>query len=216
MDEEDVTVEILSRDCLWLKNALSFKEQSSLADFIKNRVKEDAYTNQSAMIRSPKTLPMGKESPCVTLAFDDESPVSAFVKKAGNVLRQKKIPLSNDHDLCRYSNMSVAAIRYASPDGRFPPHVDHCNDGSFVCLVSLGLTARFSVKSPKMERKRTFAFCSGDVIIFDPSSEAAILHAVEGIEEKASATGRALQRIFPGLLNGHRIGLQCRVYFKAK
>eukprot|EP00939_MAST-03C_sp_MAST-3C-sp1_P002231 g2231.t1 len=215
--QSDVRVEVIAKDCYWIKSALSFEEQSGLVKFIESRVEEKMYMNSSAMIPSPKTLPLGKDGPCAkfTRGDDDDSVVNAFVKGSAEILRKKMLHVSGKRNICQYKNISAAAIRYASPDGRFPPHIDHC-DGSFVFLASLGRTARFMMKSPKMEHKKIFAFQSGDVLVFDPSSKAAILHAVEGIEKEASETGKALENAHPGILKAHRIGLQCRVFFEAK
>jgi hypothetical protein len=64
-----------------------------------------------------------------------------------------------------------------------------------------------------MEKSRVLAFGSGDVLVFDPSSEAKLLHSVDCIEKDSSTTGAALEREFPQLIAGHRIGVQCRVSF---
>merc|ERR1719203_1445101 len=87
--------------------------------------------------------------------------------------------------LCDYESLSMATIRYEAPNGHFPPHVDHCND-SFVCLASLGRTANFMVRGPSMDAQRHFKFCSGDVLVFDASTEAALLHSCVSIDESAN------------------------------
>ena len=50
------------------------------------------------------------------------------------------------------------------------------------CL-SLGCTANFMVKGPNMSDKEVFKFNSGDMLVFDPSTEANILHEVKSIDE---------------------------------
>merc|ERR1712118_612258 len=105
----------------------------------------------------------------------------------------------------------MAAIRYTSPNGHFPPHIDHCNDGSFVCLMSLGCTANFMVKGPSMAAKRVFPLHSGDVLVFNPSTKAGLLHSVVDIAEESSCPSALAQR-FP-VLGKHRFGVQCRVSY---
>ena len=136
----------------------------------------------------------------------------------------------------------MSVIQYESPNGRFPAHIDHCKD-SFVYLVSLGCTANFMVKGPNMEEKKYFRFNSGDMLVFNASSEAAILHEVVGIVgdtkdneiilEQTTTTGNSLEQThdqilaedhdsscpialantFP-ILQRHRYGVQCRVHFE--
>ena len=53
---------------------------------------------------------------------------------------------------------------------------------------------------------------SGDLLVFDASTAAAILHSVESIDEAASSDGEALAAKFP-VLERHRFGVQCRMYF---
>jgi len=206
-------VVVISKDCFWIKNALSFKEQSDLVEFIQKRIKGKTIRS-SSMIPSPKTLPIGKNDldPCAKLTFQDDTAVNVFIKRSAKILQKKKLHICGERDISLYKTISAAAIRYPSPDGRFPPHIDHCA-GSFVYLASLGQNARFMIKSPTMKKQIVISFRSGDVLVFDPSSEAAILHAVEGIEKEASESGEKLQHAFPKLLKGHRIGFQCRVFF---
>ena len=204
--ESSIRIEKITKNCFYVQNALSLEEQRDLTRFIKQRVK-NKNIKSSAMIRSAKTLPIGeKNTPSVKFSNDDKDPPVIFVKKTIKILG-RYIPSSN------ISGLSAAAIRYPAPEGRFPSHIDHCNDGSFVFLTSLGRTARFSIKDPDMEKSRVLAFGSGDVLVFDPSSEAKLLHSVDCIEKDSSTTGAALEREFPQLIAGHRIGVQCRVSF---
>merc|ERR1711972_1183177 len=121
------------------------------------------------------------------------------------------IPMISDGKLDLYKSLSMATIRYEAPDGRFPPHVDHCND-SFVFLASLGRTANFMVKGPAMDAQKNFKFCSGDMLVFDSSTKAALLHSCVSIDESASPVGDLLASKFP-VLQKHRYGVQCRMWF---
>ena len=72
--------------------------------------------------------------------------------------------IDRDHNRnCKYDHLSVGAIRYAVPNGRFPEHIDHCGNNSWVYLLSLGCTANFVVKGPSMNKKKEFGFHSGDI-----------------------------------------------------
>ncbi|GMI41179.1 hypothetical protein TeGR_g14031 [Tetraparma gracilis] len=99
----------------------------------------------------------------------------------------------------------MATISYP-PSTRFPPHVDHC-DNSLVCLTSLGLTSRFMVQAPGMSEKQVLELSSGDLLVFDASSAANILHGVEGIVEGSCPEGLC------ETLQKHRYGVQCRLTF---
>jgi len=110
------------------------------------------------------------------------------------------------------SSMSVAVIRYKPPNDKFPLHIDHTNDNSYVYLLNLGCSANFIVKGPN-EKKKEFIFCSGDVLIFDPSSNAGILHGVDSINVNDFPTisvdyaDQCIQEDFQRF----RFGVQCRV-----
>ena len=117
---------------------------------------------------------------------------------------------------------SVGVIRYAAPNGSFPEHIDHCNDSNgWVFLLSLGCTARFSVQKrlsknykntttiTKKNEKFLIELNSGDILVFDPSSEAAILHGVVSI--LPSTCPEALVQAFgEESMANHRYGVQCR------
>jgi hypothetical protein len=60
-----------------------------------------------------------------------------------------------------------------------------------------------------MTSKKTFKFNSGDLLVFDPSTEASILHGVVNIDGEDSCPVE-LRKEFP-ILQGHRYGVQCRV-----
>ena len=218
-DEEgsDPKVELVTENCFWIKNALSHEEQRNLIRFVRNRTEKSRKQARpsAALTRTPKTLMLGKAEgePCAKFSYENKEDSSStavlFVKKMNEILWRKGL---HEHARGRVKRVSVAAIRYEGPSAVFPPHVDRCED-SFVYLASLGRTARFTVKSPSMDKRRDIAFGSGDAIIFDPSSEAALLHSVEGIESFATKSGEALEREFPALVKGCRIGLQRRAFF---
>ena len=96
----------------------------------------------------------------------------------------------------------------------------------WVVLFSLGgCIANFHVKTPVMKQTETYRMQSGDVIVFDPSSEAAILHgveveSVEKIDEeedcllvRSSWTKLKLEEEKFQMLCCSRFGVQCRVSF---
>ena len=105
----------------------------------------------------------------------------------------------------------MATIRYEAPEGRFPPHVDHCRD-SAVFLASLGRSANFMVRGKGETEVRRFQLRSGDALVFNASTEADLLHGVESIDLAASDAGEALAEAFP-VFRTHRYGVQCRMYF---
>ena len=103
-------------------------------------------------------------------------------------------------------SMSVGVIRYQVPNGTFPEHVDHCNDNSWVYLLSLGCTANFVVQG-RDKKRQMIKFESGDVLVFDPSSDAAIVHGVKSI----SSEHLNEEEECPDDFQKYRFGVQCRV-----
>lgn len=129
-----------------------------------------------------------------------------------------------------YNRYSVGVIRYDAPNGSFPVHIDHCNDpNGWVFLLSLGCKARFSVQKGYFKKaiqkgngsppttldnnnkneKFQLELNSGDIMVFDPSSEAAILHGVTSI--LPSTCPEALIQAFgEKSIANLRYGVQCR------
>jgi len=211
-DEERPTLEVLDAECILIRNLLTLEEQTQLFEYIQQHDKTPSNLPR-AMVPAPKTLQLGEAgSPNIRYKLGEESVVNAMVEKGAGVLQMNGLNVMDGFDVCQYESLSMATIRYAAPDGRFPPHVDHCND-SFVFLVSLGRTANFMVKGPTMDVQKQFKFCSGDLLIFNASSQAAILHSVMSIDETGSELGELLGSRFP-MLQNHRYGVQCRMYFQ--
>jgi 2OG-Fe(II) oxygenase superfamily len=131
----------------------------------------------------------------------------------------QNLPYQNNSDVnarcsnCPYNGYSVGVIRYDAPNGSFPEHIDHCNENPWVVLLSLGCTARFSVRNKDMASKKILELTSGDVVVFDPSTKAAIRHGVISI--LPSTCPRALQQAFGvEATANHRYGVQCRTSLK--
>ena len=78
--------------------------------------------------------------------------------------------------------------------------------------MSIGCTANFMVKPPNMRNKKVFKFKSGDLLIFNASTNAAIVHGVNSIDHISSHCPVQLTTKFK-ILQDHRIGVQCRVHF---
>ena len=209
--EAHPNIEVLDTECVLIRNALTFEEQVRLCEYIEKRDKTP--TNQpQAMVPAPKTLVLGENGhPQVQYKFGDVSVVNSMIEKSSDILKQKHLNLMSGFDVCQYKSLSMATIRYEAPDGCFPPHVDHCNN-SFVFLTSLGRTANFMIKGPSMDIKKDFKFYSGDVLVFDASTKAGLLHSVVSIDNSASKVGDALASKFP-VLYKHRLGVQCRMFF---
>jgi len=210
-EEEQPTLEVLDADCILVRDLLTLEEQTQLVEYIQHHDKTPNNLPR-AMVPAPKTLQLGEAGcPNLRYVFGENTVVNAMVEKGARLLQRNGLSVMGGFDLSsQYESLSMATIRYEAPDGRFPPHVDHCND-SFVFLASLGCTANFMVKGPTMEAQKQFKFCSGDLLIFNASSRAAILHSVMSIDETGSKLGALLSSKFPVFQN-HRYGVQCRMY----
>ena len=202
-------VEELVPSCFLLRSALELQEEVRLFDFIMEKDGTDWDSIRPCMNPTPKTLelvsqPGAEGSPTLDFCSDDEAAVVEMVGKAIGILNWSR----------RIKSMTMAAIRYCASGSSptigscFPPHVDHCNDGSWVVLFSLGCTADFHVKTPGTAQ-HSFEMQSGEILVFDPSSEAAILHGVAGVGG-AQSCARELGDRFEAL-RGSRSGVQCRV-----
>lgn len=240
-----------------LAGVLSHEEQLKLFSFINERDATDweKLERSPCMNPSPKTLQLVQQqqqrpgeqatlSPTLRFGPDDEAGVVVMemIQKAIQALgvgwsssssSSSQDQASVSASSIRIKSLSISAIRYCSKGSNpsigscFPPHIDHCNDGSWVFLFSLGCTATFYIKSPDMDdmdrdqrqrqrQRYTFEMKSGDVLVFDPSSEAAILHGVDGVArscgEEVSPTGEEFGGGFE-VLRHSRFGVQCRVSF---
>ena len=199
---------ILDTECYLLRNFLGADQQADLLRYILDR-DQDPRDRPKAMVSAPKTLQLGEEEPSIRFTPGQQSLVTEIIAKAIDMLDRNQIGCDGV-TLADWGSISMAAIQYESPDGHFHPHIDHC-DNSFVFLISLGCTANFMVKGPNMENRCHFKFLSGDLLVFNASTEAAILHGVMSIDDERSNPS-SLRDTFHVLQN-HRYGVQCRLYF---
>jgi hypothetical protein len=207
--------EAVVRECFLIRGALSLADQLELSKFIASR--DNTPTNEPrAMVPAPRTLVLGDDgtSPSVRFHAGDNSIVSNMVSNGLALLQREGLAsMAVAEDISQWATGSMATIRYEAPTGRFPPHVDHCNK-SAVFLASLGRSANFMVRGKGEQEVRRFKLHSGDVLVFNASTEADILHGVESIDEVASEAGDALADAFP-VFRTHRYGVQCRIYYSS-
>lgn len=205
-------VEVLNDNCILLRANITEEEQTALFAYIEQ---EDT-TNWADMPRvlspSPKTIIFKENCPTLRFWVGEQSVVANVVARATRVVldvygpvRESRLGSLLGAKYKAKSELSMAAIRYKAPDGKFPPHVDHSN--SVVYLMSLGCSANFMVQGPG-DHRHTFEFRSGDVLVFDASSEAYISHGVDGV--KPASCPAFLRKLFP-ILTNHRYGVQCRL-----
>ena len=212
---EDVAVATHGARWHLLQGVLTLEEQVRLFGFIRERDATDWEKLSPCMNPTPKTLALRQEpgahpAPILSYGPDDGAAVAEMVTKALGILRWRQA----------IKSMTVAAIRYCASGSHpcigscFPPHVDHCNDRSWVVLFSLGRTATFHIQAPGMAQRHTFDMNSGDILLFDPSSEAAVLHGVAGVascDEDASRRAEDELGARFDVLRSSRFGVQCRV-----
>jgi hypothetical protein len=207
------TVEVVASECFLIRDALTVKEQLALSAYIHERDRTPK-NEPRAMVPAPRTLVLGNDaaSPSVSYRRGDASVVNAMVDQSVALLKREGLSFTRiTNDIAHYTSLSMATIRYEAPEGRFPPHVDHCRD-SAVFLASLGRSANFMVRGKGETEVRRFQLRSGDALVFNASTEADLLHGVESIDLAASDAGEALAEAFP-VFRTHRYGVQCRMYF---
>ena len=220
VDAVEVETVLQDAECYWLHGALSLSEQITLFEFIKDHDRTDWDNLPVCMNPTPKTLQFadgadgGATTPTLTFncGTGTETFASEAVCRVARILHRRSLLLASQPPPEPVS-FSLAAIRYPSPDGRFPRHVDHCNDGSVVFLFSLGCHARFRVEARTTEGSSSLELelRSGDVLAFNPSTRAAITHAVAGIGGEESCPDALGERF--NELRKFRYGIQCRVHF---
>ena len=182
------------------------KEQMTLVEYIhsKDKSPKDA---PIALYPSPKTLRFGEKGGVqLNYQFGEKSVFNEMIDKANDILINRN---HLESDFYKYKSITMATIKYESPNGHFKEHIDHCT--SFVYLLSVGCTANFMVKGPNMESKNNFKFNSGDLLVFNASTESSILHGVMSIDDETTCP-EELGKKFP-VLQKHRYGVQCRVRF---
>lgn len=192
-----------------LAGALTLEEQVRLFGFIRELDVTNWEELVPCMNPTPKTLELtgqgGRSARVIGCDPNGKTAVVEMVTKAIGMLQW--------HTTIK--SITVAAIRYCASGGHpwigscFPPHVDHCNDGSWVVLFSLGRTATFHIQTRGMAQRHTFAMNSGDVLVFDPSTEAAIVHGVADVLSVGEEDSELSDRF--NVLRSSRFGVQCRV-----
>ena len=206
---------IIDGQCYLIRQALLPSEQAQVFEDLMERSKNTDNTSTS-LYPSPKTIRFDGELSKLKFNHVDKSSVykRLIVEKAADHLFRGE---SNAADKGKRAagptwlqypvEFTVAAIRYDVSTGVLADHVDHCNDGSWVVLLSLGCTAKFNVNNYCMD------FRSGDILVFDPSTKAKVLHGIESIinqEHDGFKLDEGLLQRYPTLIQ-YRFGIQCRV-----
>ena len=218
-----IVVETLleDRQCYLIRNCLSLSEQSLIYQDILKQSADTDNTTVTCMYPTPKTIIFDDNQSILKFNTNDNLYSQLIVQKANASLQEvhnkqdENLPkmITSDPDIIMA--ISVGVIRYPVPNGNFPEHVDHCNDSSWVYLLSLGCTANFVVQGPHRSShdKQTFQFNSGDVLVFDPSTDAAIVHGVKSIHEDGFVgTNNYSHEDF----QRYRFGVQCRVKIQTR
>lgn len=206
---------IIDDQCYVIRQALSPSEQAQVFEDLMERSKNTDNTSTS-LYPSPKTIRFDGE--LSKLKFNPLSKSNVYTKlilekaadhlfRGENNAADKGTRAAGPTWLQSPVEFTVAAIRYDVATGSLADHVDHCNDGSWVVLLSLGCTAKFNVNNDAIP------FRSGDILVFDPSTKAGVSHGIEGIvpqEEDGHKIDDELVQHHPALKK-YRFGVQCRV-----
>ena len=135
-----------------------------------------------------------------------------LISKATKLIH-KNYKLYDKIDLSKSKLGHIQAAKYKSNEGKLKNHIDGIFHGdNAVFLFSIGCIANFYVKGPKMENGKLFKFKSGDMLFFDATNKANILHGIESIDD-GSTTPKELKEKFE-MSNEYRIGLQMRQYYQ--
>ena len=207
-DKNSIQIEIMDKDCVLIRNALGSIEQFKMFEDIIDRDKSPRNAPK-AMYPSPKTLIFGDDNvPTLNFKPDDKSLYNQMIRNANDIIQRNYSEMGAELKK-KYKSIVLGTIQYPSPNGYFAEHIDHSN--SFVYLMSIGCDANFMVKGPNMVKKSVFAFKSGDLLVFNASTKAQVLHGVMSIGD-TSTCPEELAKTFE-ILRIHRYGIQCRVHF---
>ena len=207
-DKTGIEIEMLDKHCLLIRNGLDMNEQITLFQDIQSKDKspKDA---PKAMYPSPKTLVFDQNKVSIKYKSHQKSVYNEMVNKANDIINRNNMNINFDVELNKYQSITMSTIKYPSPNGHFAAHIDH--DNSIVYLLSIGCTTNFMVKGPTMKDKKVFKFKSGDLLVFDASTKAAILHSVVNIDNSSSCPVELGNKF--NVLQTNRFGVQCRVHF---
>lgn len=229
------TVEVLVQGrCCWIQNALTVEEQIDIFNDILEQTKHvDNSRQRPCMNPSPKTLIFNNQNP--TLSFgktrrgkfndDDDNEGCSLSSVYKSLILQRAISLASQHlvhpqnnnNMNRfvYNRYSVGVIRYKAPNEAFPEHIDHCNDpNGWVVLLSLGCTAKFTVQKEEQtgSKKKIVELKSGDILVFDPSTKAAVKHGVSSIVP-STCPELLIERFGSEIMANYRYGVQLRTSY---
>ena len=208
----DVETLLTGQHCYLIRKCLRPSDQYAIYQDVLNRSTDDLNNTAkpTCMYPSPKTIIFdGNQS---TLKFIDDNIYNQLIVKKANAslqnIEEVHPHIAGDPNKIK---MSVGVIRYSVTNGNFPEHIDHCNDNSWVYLLSLGRSANFVVQAGRRGEKREFQFKRGDVLVFDPSSEAAIVHGVKSIGHDEDSFFAGKDDCISEDFRRYRYGVQCRV-----
>lgn len=236
-DIQEIIVEEFQDNVLFIQNALTMDEQMSLWQDLVDRDKTEFYAKfannprakLNAQFKKNNNIEEKKQenkdgAPSKKHAFPikfDKNSVFEFFKSSDNSIYNQLVQKANDiinkkfkdyAILKQYKDKGIAltAIVYKSPNGNLGNHIDKAT--SLVYLFSLGCTANFYIHGPKMDKERVIKFKSGDMLLFDASSEAKVMHGVQSIDDTSTCPkdlGDKYEK-----LKTNRVGVQCRIHFK--
>jgi hypothetical protein len=140
---------LMDQECVLIRDFLSSEMQEKLFQFIQEHDKTPWETLPRAMVPSPKTLLFDEDTPKLKFDPKEKSFISDIVRDVNDILKVRTGSIrpresssttdnpelvilhdekDNNLDLtCLYKALTMAAIKYEAPDGKFPQHIDHCN-----------------------------------------------------------------------------------------
>eukprot|EP01083_Nonionella_stella_P161181 527600_1 len=170
------------KNMLFIYDLLSGREQVELVDAIlkaENQCKNMKLINKNPnsntiMVINPKNTYQSKHrsSPIFHLLFQKT------LKQISDSKIKTNLPGIRQINTLKMDR--IKALEYDVVDGKIEAHCD-CRKG-YVMIFSVGLTANFNVKSPKMQSTNKFECRNGDCLVFDTSKEADIVHEISSIK----------------------------------
>ena len=147
----------------------------------KEKEKKDEYVEPSKQHALP--FKFDKNSIYEYFKSTDNSIYNQLIAKVNGIINKQY----QDYAIIKeYKDKTIAltAISYSSPKGNLGNHIDRST--SLVYLFSVGCTANFYIHGPNMEKERVIKFKSGDMLLFDASETAKIVHGVVSIDHTST------------------------------
>lgn len=198
-----MALEEYGRNCILIRNALTMEEQMELFEAL-----EKEMANQPEEFQTQGAGQLAYE---INEEFTESVPFRLLSKAIDFI--KKNYELKGLKDITKYEVFCCDALTYNYPDGSLARHCDNRRDKSVVFLYTIGCTANFYVHTPEMKGEafkdgKVLKFKSGEMLFFDATKAANMVHGVDSIENAETCPPQLKEKYKE--LSQKRISVQIR------